>query len=471
MTATTTPETELSEPPRSVLAPGHRWLTFGTVSVIFLIAFEAMAVGTAMPVAAGDLGGVPLYGLAFSAYLTASLFGMVWAGQVSDRSGPLLPAVGGVVAFGTGLVIAGVAGHMLVLVAGRAVQGLGGGLAIVALYVVVARAYPEQLRPKVFSAFASAWVVPSVAGPALSGWVAEHLGWRWVFLTIPVLVVPPLVMMWPRLRDLGAPGAGPAAGTDGRTWLALGAAVGVALLQYAGQERRLGGLVALVVAVVLLALTVPRLLPPGTLRAERGLPTIILMRGVVAASFMPADAFVPLMLVTQHGQSALVAGMALTGGAVTWSLGSWYQSRSNLRYSRQALVRGGFLLVALGLAGLIVAVFSPLPFVVAAASWVVAGFGMGIALPSVNVLALGASPPEQQGANSAALQVSDAFFSVVFTALNGSLFSALHTAPGQDAGVFSLVFAITIAIALTGAALAPRMAVPRHDAGSSAPTG
>src|SRR4051812_31023061 len=89
----------------SVLGRSYRALSVGIVSVVLLIAFEATAVGTAMPVAARELGGVSLYAFAFSGYFTTSLFGMVLAGQWSDRRG----ALGGPTA-GVGGVAAGVGG-------------------------------------------------------------------------------------------------------------------------------------------------------------------------------------------------------------------------------------------------------------------------------------------------------------------------------------------------------------------------
>ncbi|WP_159059154.1 MFS transporter, partial [Streptomyces scabiei] len=183
-----------------VLSRSHRGLSIGIVSVVLLIAFEAMAVGTAMPVAARELDGVQAYGFAFSAYFTTSLFGMVLAGQWADHRGPLGALTAGIGAFAAGLVLSGTAGAMWLFVLGRAVQGLGGGLVIVALYVVVGRAYPERLRPAIMAAFAASWVVPSVVGPLASGAVTEQLGWRWVFLGIPVLVVLPLGLALPQIR-------------------------------------------------------------------------------------------------------------------------------------------------------------------------------------------------------------------------------------------------------------------------------
>src|SRR5690242_5926954 len=120
-----------------VLSRTYRSLSVGIVTVVLLIAFEATAVGTAMPVAARELDGVSLYAFAFSGYFTTSLFGMVLAGQWSDRRGPLGALTTGIGAFAAGLVVAGTAGAMWVFIVGRAVQGFGGGLVIVALYVVV----------------------------------------------------------------------------------------------------------------------------------------------------------------------------------------------------------------------------------------------------------------------------------------------------------------------------------------------
>src|SRR3954452_4980267 len=114
----------VNEVEEGVLGRSYRALSIGMVSVIFLIAFEATAVGTAMPVAARELDGIGLYAFAFSAYFTTSLFGMVLAGQWADLQGPLRPLAVGIGGFAAGLVVSGTAGVMWVFVLGRAVQGL-----------------------------------------------------------------------------------------------------------------------------------------------------------------------------------------------------------------------------------------------------------------------------------------------------------------------------------------------------------
>src|SRR5919112_6117582 len=178
----------------------HRSLVVGVVGVVVAIAFEAIAVATAMPVAAIELDGVRSYALAFSLFLTTSLVGMVLAGVVSDRRGPVLPFMGATVLFVAGLLLAGSAQDMWVLVLARAVQGFGAGLHAVALYVVVGRAFPVVLRPRVFSAMSGAWVLPALVGPPIAGLLADHASWRWVFFGVVPLTLAATALVVPRLR-------------------------------------------------------------------------------------------------------------------------------------------------------------------------------------------------------------------------------------------------------------------------------
>ncbi|MEU4027192.1 MFS transporter [Streptomyces anulatus] len=395
-----------------VLGRTYRALSIGIVSVVFLIAFEATAVGTAMPVAARELNGIPLYAFAFSAYFTTSLFAMVLSGQWADRRGPLQPLATGITAFGVGLLLSGAATSMWVFIAGRAVQGLGGGLVIVALYVVIGRAYPERIRPAILAAFAASWVIPSVVGPLASGTVTEHLGWRWVFVGIPVLIVIPLVLALPAIRRTASGPADPAAATEPydrrRIRLALGISAGAGLLQYAGQELNWLALLPAALGVALLVPAVRGLLPTGTVRAGRGLPSVVLLRGV-AASIAVAP-------------SVLIEGVPVWTVAVAWAFGC---------------------------------------------------FGMGMVIASTSVLLLKLSAPEEAGSNSAALQISDGLSNVLLLAGGGAAFAALGGgavgaaahgaveagASGSHPGAFAAVFLPMAGVALVGAWVATRVVV------------
>ncbi|WP_286253148.1 MFS transporter [Streptomyces graminofaciens] len=462
----------VAECEEGVLGRSHRALSVGIVSVVVLIAFEAMAVGTAMPVAAKELDGVSAYAFAFSAYFTTSLFGMVLAGQWSDRSGPLGALTTGIGAFAAGLLLSGTAGAMWLFVLGRAVQGFGGGLVIVALYVVVGRAYPERLRPAIMAAFAAGWVVPSVVGPLAAGTVTEHLGWRWVFVGIPVLVVFPLALALPQIRRRASgPVEGvPVASFDRRRIrLALGISLGAGLLQYAAQELRWWSLVPAVAGAALLVPAVLGLLPRGTYRAVRGLPSVVLLRGVAAGAFVSAESFVPLMLVTQRGLSPTLAGFSLAAGGATWALGSWVQTRARVEPYRERLMTFGMLLVAAAIAGAPSVLIEAVPAWTVAVAWGLGCFGMGLVISSTSVLLLHLSAPEEAGANSAALQISDGLSNALLLAAGGAAFAALgggtvahttttaSTTAGSHPAAFAAVFLPMAGVALVGAWVTTRL--------------
>ena len=141
----------------------------GLVLVITLIGFEAMAIATVMPRVSRELHGIRLYGWVFSAFLLASLLGIVLGGRLADRHGPARPFVLGLVLFSAGLVLGGLAPSMPVLVFARAVQGLGAGAIPTVIYVVIGRAYPPVLQPRMFAVLSSAWVLPALIGPMDSG--------------------------------------------------------------------------------------------------------------------------------------------------------------------------------------------------------------------------------------------------------------------------------------------------------------
>ena len=109
--------------------------TAGLLMLVTFVAFESMAVATAMPTAVRELHGLAWYGWPFSAFLVASVFGMVLGGDLDDRRGSQAAVLAGVATFAAGLLAGGLSGPMAVFIAARALQGVGGGIISVALYV------------------------------------------------------------------------------------------------------------------------------------------------------------------------------------------------------------------------------------------------------------------------------------------------------------------------------------------------
>ena len=441
----------------SLFAPRYRALTLGSIALIVLYAFEALAVATAMPVVAQALDGLSLYATAFGGTLAAAVVGMVASGPWADRSGPRAPLQHGIAWFAAGLVVAGLAPSMWVFLAGRVVQGFGGGLMSVALYVVVGRAYPPHLRARIFAAYAAAWVLPAIIGPALSGLIVEHLGWRWVFLLVPVVAGLAAMMVLPPLRGIGPlpdDGSTPEGENRRRINWAIGAAASALLLSYAGQQR--GWIAAALLAAALAGLlaSMLKLLPEGTLRAGRGLPTVIALRGIASAAFFGTEVFLPLLLTRERDLSPTWAGMALTIGALGWSLGSWSRGRL-VDPSPTRILQAGMAMMLVGVIGVAAAVVPTVPLAVGIAGWIIAGVGMGTVYPSLSILTLELSAPERQGVNASALQLCDALFTATMLAVGGSLFAMLlERAP---LAAYLSGFAITASLAALGLSLASRV--------------
>ncbi|RJL24583.1 MFS transporter [Bailinhaonella thermotolerans] len=417
-----------------------------------------MAVGTVMPEVSVDLKALDLYAWSFSTFLMAGLFMNVVAGQWSDRHGPRVPFLLGVIVFGAGMVLGGLAPGKELFIAARAIQGFGGGAVIVTIYVMIARAYPDALRPRVFAALSAAWVLPSIIGPTIAGVVADLASWRAVFLAIVPLVVPGVIMLIPVLRSAGAEDRTAPAGrwAWGRTFAATAVMVGAGLLLFGVERLHTGPALAVPAALaglVLLGAGLPRLLPAGALRFARGLPTTIVMRAVLAAAFFGVNAFIPLMLHDVRGFTVAQAGIALTTGALGWSLGSYLQSRRS--YDRVTLVRAATVLVAAGVLLSILAVVPAITGWVSVPAWIVAGLGMGLGVASVNVLMMQQSAPEEQGRNSAALQVADTLGSALAVGFGGAITNGIGH--GNLPLGIAVTFALMAAIALAGTGLSARM--------------
>lgn len=426
--------------------------TVGACALVFLSAFESLAVTTIMPLVSRDLDGASLYALAFAGPLATGVMGMVAAGNWSDRRGPVAPLYSSVALFVAGLLIAGMAGTMEMLVLGRLVQGLGGGAMTVALYVLVARVYPPVLHPKIFAAFAASWVVPSLIGPFAAGVVAQLSSWHWVFLGVVGLVIPALLMVVPAVRGMDTrPPEEPVPWAFGRMgWAALAAAA-VLGLNLSAEVPGVGGAIA-VVALVLALVAVRPLVPRGTLTAGRGLPSVILVRGLASAAFFGAEVYLPYLLTERYAFTPTFAGLTLTGAALAWAGASAIQGRLGARLADDLAVKIGALLVLIAIISTLVTAAFALPAAVAIAGWILAGGGMGLMYPRLSVMTLALSTEENQGFNSAAMSISDSLGGALSLAATGLVFAAFAASP------FAAVFALTAVIAVVGVVIAPRVA-------------
>lgn len=426
--------------------PPYLLTTIGAVALIFLAAMQSLAVTTVMPTVAADLGGTELYAVAFSGSFATSIIGMVASGAWSDRKSPAQAMWCAVSAFAAGLVVCALAPTMLVLVLGRLVMGLGSGGLVVALYVIVARVFPPNLHGRVMAAFAAAWVVPSLIGPAGAGAVTEFLHWRWVFAGVAVLAAGAFAMLAVRLSklDLSAPhpDTSPVAG---RLALAVVVAVGLLAVSLAGEAPG-GGMSSVLLAAggfIIVIVAMRPLVPRGTFLARRGLPSVILIRGLIAGACFGSEIYLPYLLQQHYGFSPTWAGLGLTVGAITWAAGSEVSGRWGSRIGNSRLAVAGAGLLALAVSVLALSAWLDLPVWVPILFWGCGSLGMGMLYPRTTVLSLAYSTTRNQGFNSSAVQISDGVGTSSSMAIMGLVFVA---APA--AWAFPAVFGIGVIIAL-----------------------
>ncbi|MFC7489302.1 MULTISPECIES: MFS transporter [unclassified Knoellia] len=450
--------TAVESPTREgVFGPTYAALTLALLALITVIAFESMAVSTAMPEVARELDAVRSYGLAFSVMLTLQLLGIVLAGVWCDRAGALPSLLSGQVLFAVGCAVCGASTSFAPFLLGRAVAGLGAGVTFVAAFVVIGRTYPEALRPKVFSIISAAWVVPSLVGPVLAGWVTSTWSWRWVFWMVIAPVVVALIVLLLRRHQVRASEVGlEPSSRDHREHaraarLGVGIAVSAGVMQWGTHELELGWSVQTVAALVGLVgvfVCAPLLLPPGTFTMRRGLPSVMLSRFFLPCAFFGTITYIPLMLTGERGLSLAQAGMVLAIGSIGWSVGSWVQGRDRFSGQRDRLVSLGGAALATGLVGVVLVTWAGWwPWFVAA-PLALAGLGMGLGTASLSVLALSLTAPADHGSASSNLQLSDVLGSVIGIAATGAVFAALHTRAGEDVPAFVAMWLGTAAVAM-----------------------
>jgi MFS family permease len=235
----------------------------------------------------------------------------------------------------------------------------------------------------------------------------------------------------------------------------------------AGQSTATTAITLGTLGVIGIAWSAPRLLPRGTFRGGTGLPSAVALRGMASAAFVGAEVFIPLLLVRERGLSPAAAGLALTIGALTWSLGSWLQGRGALP-DRRFRLRAGMAFLGTGIAATAALVADMVPLPLGISAWALSGLGMGLVYPTLSVLVLEFSSPTDQGRNTSSLQISDALFTTLMLALTGTAFTALLEISSSWSYVAGFVLAGGIAVG--GIGVAGRV-LPRDEPAIAAVTG
>lgn len=399
----------VADPPTSVFAPELRGAMVSLLTIVALSAFEGLAVAAALPQVAADLGNVGLLPWVLTTYLLVAGVATVVAGALVDRFGVRPVFRWSVSVFVVGAVAAAVAPSMEVLVAARALHGIGGGATNAVALAAVGLVFPRRLVGRAFAVNATVWGVMSVAGPGIAAGLLVVADWRWIFLVNVPLGAVAFVL---GSRSLPSrPPAGAAAGRGRIDLLALGLLTVFSV----------GSLVAFdqLAWTSVVALAVALAAGAAVMRRMRGrVDALVAPRHVLAAPLGPLAWSIALLLIGGIGMQLYVPLYVSAGRGVSTALAAWSVMFFTLGWTTGANVssrlmdtRGAHQVTTLGAAivgpacavvGVLALVGAPLWAILAVVT--AAGLGMGTATNSALTLLRHLAPDDELGRATAAHQ-------------------------------------------------------------------
>ncbi len=373
---------------------------------VLLHSMNVLIVATVLPSLVTEVGGASMMSWPTTAFLASSILAATCTGLLTGAIGARNAYCAGALIFGVGALLCAHADSMGHFIAGRFVQGFGGGLLAAVAYILVRSTFPEPMWPRVLALISGAWSVSILLGPLAGGMFAGHGEWRRVFIGVTVLAV---LLAAAAVRTL------PGARRDraGALQRVPGARVGliclaiIALSSAAVADAPLvkAGLIAFTLAALAGMLhlnrrAAARLLPRDafSLRSVTGvgLWSALLM----AIAYSPLQIFVPLFLQRLHGFEPLAAGYAVASSSLGWTIAALAVAGLPTVWSRRMLFLGPAAM-AIGLLGVgLLGSPGPIAGLLVAILLVGLGIGMCWAFVAQRVMA-GAAPDEGMIAASA----------------------------------------------------------------------
>lgn len=454
----------------TVWSPRRRRITIGLLLTVATGAFESLTVNTIMPAVSAELNSLRYYGLVFSAFMLTHLVGIVAGGLQADRSSPGRSYIVGTLVFSVGLIVTGTAQSMLVVAAGRALQGLGAGAVSGLTVYAVQRCYDEPVRPRMIALLSTAFVVPGMLGPSLAAGINATFGWRWVFLClVPAMPVAALLTI-PVLR-LTASEEDTTNSVPQSPRLVWSLSAAVAL----GMVALVTGNTAIQISTAISAIafgvfSLGKIFPSGIVWFRTGQPAAVafLLWGSVA--YYSVEAFLPLALTAVHGATIGEAGLTLSAGTVLWAVGAWLQARLVRRLGgpRLLAVASPALLAAVLSTGLLMST-TTVPMAFVSVSWALVALSMGLTSTTATLVVLNHARDGAEGRAASSTQLATLLGGALGTGLAG-----LHISPtahdtaelAGDIRIVGLLAAVSAAVGVF-AAIRSRTQHVRSDEHSS----
>lgn len=441
-------QVQAAPPPTQPLSASRkRWILVATVLGSSLTFIDGSALGVALPAIQRDLGAGPAaVQWVSNAYLLTLGALVLTGGAAGDRFGRRRVFLIGVVVFALASLACGLAPTVELLIAGRALQGIGAALLTPGALAVIGATFPPEERGKAFGTWAGAGALFGMVGPLIGGWLADQADWRfifWINLPLAALTVAVTLKAVPESRDDDARGldwAGAVlavAGLAALTW-ALTAAPDLGWTSPAIIGGMAGGTVLLAGFLVSQARQSHPMMPLTLFRSPVfsgvNVLTLLLYFALGGAMF-----FLPFDLIRVQGFSATMAGAAMLPFAVVMGLFSGVAGRLADRFGARLSLSLGPILSGVGLALLAWPgpgagyVDGPL------AGMTVLAVGMTLAVGPLTATVMGAVQPGHTGVASGVNNAVARVAGLLAVALLGVILSAVFVSQADSSDARALL--------------------------------
>lgn len=376
---------------------------------VWLHAADSLLVATMLPAMVAEIGGHALVAWTVALYEVGSIVAGAASGLMAIRHGIRLPMTVAALLFAFGCAVSALAPSMWVVLAGRLLQGLGGGGLVALSFVSVGLLFPKRLMPRALAAVSTLWGVSAFLGPLAGGAFVELATWRtgfW-FFALQALAQAAWLALGPRLGERPKPiGAGERLPVIRLLFLSAGVVLiacgGIHVTPLHTTGFVLAGLACLVAFLGLDGRRGDsRLLPanPIGLRTPSGAALTMIL--LMATATIPITAYGPLLVIALHDVSALVAGYLVAVSSIAWTIAAVLAAGAGERHDPK-LIAAGMAAAALSVAGFAWSVpHGPVWLIAACAGLEGAGFGMAWTFILRRATAL--APPDEAERIAAAM--------------------------------------------------------------------
>lgn len=392
----------------------------------WLAAADELVTATIMPSAASEIGGYSAFGWAVAIFLLGSILGGATAGRLSLRLGLKTAMAAAGVAYALGCAASALAPSMGFFLAGRLLQGLGGGWVIGLSYVAVTSLFPQTLWSRVLSGLAGVWGVATLFSPLIGGLFAQAGFWRgafWFFALQGIGFIAATSILVPASAAADRDAARPPFIQIGVLALAIAAIGGAGLWRSPAlaAASALAGVVLFGLFLRIDSRSPTHLLPRGIgdpkSAAAAGL-FMIFSLNVATVSF---SVYGTALLQRLYGAQPILAGYILAGGAMAWTFAALIVAG---RGSGRGAIRLGVLMIALGQAGLMIAVPHGSVGLIGALT-LATGTGFGLAWAFVASRIVANTPDAERALASASVPTASMIGAAVGAAASGAIASGL----------------------------------------------